>query len=80
MAGSPEADGKLNTGSVGALTEYFELLRINEWWSSEKRSDPGWDDEDDITSTAHTDGVTQLVPVLLSTFACALVVLAVFFR
>ena len=89
----PEALKKL-TGSetldVGALTEYFEPLRK---WMVEQREKigyaaPGWgdeddkddkddkDDEDDITA----DGVTSLVPVLLNTFACALVTLAVFFR
>ena len=77
----PEALKKL-TGSetldVGALTEYFEPLRK---WMVEQREEigyaaPGWDDEDDIIA----DGVTSLVPVLLNTFACALVALAVFFR
>ena len=77
----PEALMKL-TGSetldVGALTEYFEPLRE---WMVEQREEigyaaPGWGDEDDII----TDGATSLVPVLLNTFACALVALAVFFR
>ena len=81
----PEALKKL-TGSetldVGALTEYFEPLRK---WVVEQRKEigyaaPGWDDEDDIATTAPTDGVTSLVPVMLNTFACALVALAVFFR
>ena len=90
----PEALKKL-TGSetldVGALTEYFEPLRK---WLVEQRKEigyaaPGWDEGDDISTTADdiastvtapTDGVTSLVPVLLNTFACALVALAVFFR
>ena len=76
----PEALKKL-TGSEtldgGALTEYFEPLRK---WMVEQREEigyaaPGWDEEDDST----VDGVTSLVPVLLNTFACALVALAVFF-
>ena len=74
----PETLKKL-TGSEtlddGALAEYFEPLRE---WMVEQRQEigyaaPGWDD--------HTvDGATSLVPVLLNTFACALVALAVFFR
>ena len=77
----PEALKKL-TGSetldVGALTEYFEPLR--KWLVVQRKeigyAAPGWDEEDDIA----IDGVTSLVPVLLNTFACALVALAVFFR
>ena len=84
----PQALKKL-TGSetldVGALTEYFEPLRK---WMVEQRKQigyaaPGWDNEDDITTTLTTipvDGVTSPVPVLLNTFTCALVALAVFFR
>ena len=81
----PEALKKL-TGSetldVGALTEYFEPLRK---WLVEQRQEigyaaPGWDEEGDITIVAPTDGVTSVVPVLLNTFAFALVALAVFFR
>ena len=88
----PEALKKL-TGSetldVGALTEYFEPLR--KWLVVQRReigyAAPGWDEGDDISTTADdiatttpTDGVTSLVAVLLNTFACALVALAVFFR
>ena len=73
----PKALRKM-TGSetlvVGALTEYFEPLRK---WLVEQREEigyaaPGWDEEDDNTTTAPIDGVTSLVQVLLNTFACAL--------
>ena len=87
----PQALKRL-TGSetldVGERTECFEPLCK---WMEEQRKEivyagPGWDDEDDITTTQSTltiipvDGATSLVPVLLNTFACALVALAVFFR
>lgn len=77
----PESLAKL-TGSetldVGGLTEYFEPLRK---WMVEQQEEigyaaPGWGEEGDST----VDGVTSLVPVLLNTFARALVALAVFFR
>ena len=73
----PEAPKKL-TGSetldVGAQTEYFEPLRK---WMVEQRHEiryaaPGWDEEDNNTTTTPTDRVTSLVQVLSNTFACAL--------
>ena len=61
------------TLDVGALTEYFEPLLK---WMVEQREEigwpaPGWNDEDDITTTAPIDGITSLVPALLNTFLLA---------